>query len=71
MAGVEVGTPEIKEKIYDTVKSKLVLMAIRELGNEAYYQKRGFSTAWTGTVPVGMWDCRKECTMVYMEMDVD
>jgi hypothetical protein len=46
-------------------------MAIRELGNETYYQKRGFNTAWSGTVPVGMWDCRKECTMVYMEMNVD
>ena len=69
MAGVKIRTPE--EKIHDTAKSKLVLMAIRELGNEAYYQRRGFSTAWSGTVPVGMWDCRKECTMVYMEMDVD
>lgn len=69
IAGVKIRTPE--EKIHDTVKSKLVLMAIREIGNEAYYQRRGFSTAWSGTVPVGMWDCRKECTMVYMEMDVD
>ncbi|OOO10401.1 hypothetical protein OAory_01062090 [Aspergillus oryzae] len=69
MAGVKIRTPE--EEIHDTAKSKLVLMAIRELGNEAYYQRRGFSTAWSGTVPVGMWDCRKECTMGYMEMDVD
>ncbi|RAQ53503.1 hypothetical protein AFGD_001541 [Aspergillus flavus] len=69
MAGVKIRTPE--EEIHDTAKSKLVLMAIRELGNEAYYQRRGFSTAWSGTVPVGMWDCRKECTMGYMERDVD
>lgn len=59
------------EDIQETAKSKLVLMAIRELGNEAYYERRGFKTAWSGTVPVGMWDCRKECTMVYMEMDMD
>ncbi|KAJ5583978.1 hypothetical protein VI817_005989 [Penicillium citrinum] len=69
IAGVNIRTPE--EEIHDTAKSKLVLMAIRELGNEAYYQRRGFSTVWSGTVPIGMWDCRKECTMVYMEMDVD
>lgn len=50
---------------------KLVLVAIRELGNEVYYQKRGFKTVWSGTVPVGMWDCLTECTMVYMEMVLD
>lgn len=60
-----------EEGVQETGQSKLVLMAIRELGNEAYYQRRGFKTAWSGTVPVGMWDCRKECTMVYMEMDID
>jgi ribosomal protein S18 acetylase RimI-like enzyme len=69
ITGVKITMPG--EKIHDTAKSKLVLMAIRELGNEEYYQRRGFSTTWSGTVPVGMWDCRKECTMVYMEMDVD
>jgi GNAT superfamily N-acetyltransferase len=53
------------------VSPKLVLMAIRELGNELYYQKRGFKTVWSGTVPVGMWDCLTECTMVYMEMLLD
>ncbi|KAH8698385.1 hypothetical protein BGW36DRAFT_145070 [Talaromyces proteolyticus] len=51
-------------------KLKLVLMVIRELGTESYYQRRGFKTVWSGTVPVGMWDCRKECTMVYMEMEL-
>lgn len=45
----------------------LVLMAVRELGTESYYERRGFKTQWTGTVPVGMWACLKSCTMVYME----
>lgn len=53
-----------------SVKPKLVLMGIRELGNEAYYQRRGFKSVWSGTVPVGMWDCKKECTMVYMEKEI-
>lgn len=47
----------------------LVLMVIRELGTEAYYERRGFRTKWTGTVPVGMWACLKPCTMVYMERE--
>ncbi|PVH96781.1 hypothetical protein DM02DRAFT_103006 [Periconia macrospinosa] len=51
-------------------KSRLVLMGIRELGNEAYYQRRGWKSVWSGTVPVGMWDCKQECTMVYMEKDL-
>jgi hypothetical protein len=51
-------------------KPKLVLMGIRELGNEAYYQRRGFKSLWSGRVPVGMWDCKQECTMVYMEKDI-
>lgn len=53
------------------VSPKLVLMAIRELDNELYYQKRGFKTVWSGTVPVGMWGCLTECTMVYMEVLLD
>jgi len=52
---------------HDIDRPKLVLMGIKELGNEAYYQRRGFKSVWTGTVPVGMWDCKKECNMVYME----
>ncbi len=47
----------------------LVLMAVRELGTESYYERRGFRTKWTGTVPVGMWACLKPCTMVYMERE--
>ncbi|KAF9888992.1 hypothetical protein FE257_008162 [Aspergillus nanangensis] len=59
------------DALQDTTQPKLVLMCIRELGNESYYQRRGFKTVWTGTVPLGMWDCKKECTMVYMEMGTD
>jgi len=44
-----------------------VLTCVRELGNEAYYEKRGYKTVHTGMVPVGMWDSKKECTMAYME----
>lgn len=60
-----------KEGSQDMAKPKLVLMAIRELGNEEYYQRRGFKASWSGIVPVGMWDCKKECTMVYMEMNIE
>lgn len=49
---------------------KLVLMGIRELGNEEYYKRRGFSSVWAGGIPVGMWDCLEECTMVYMEKEL-
>jgi hypothetical protein len=54
----------------EIMKTKLVLMGIRELGNEDYYQRRGYRSVWSGKVPVGMWDCKEECTMVYMEKDV-
>lgn len=62
---------KLDQSVQETATPKLVLMAIRELGNEAYYQRRGFRTTWSGPVPVGMWDCRKACTMVYMEMDLE
>lgn len=62
---------KLDHAVQETATPKLVLMAIRELGNEAYYQRRGFRTTWSGPVPVGMWDCRKACTMVYMEMDLE
>ena len=45
----------------------LVLICVRELGTEAYYHRRGYVSIWSGPVPVGMWDCKVECTMVYME----
>ncbi|KAF2011482.1 hypothetical protein BU24DRAFT_466185 [Aaosphaeria arxii CBS 175.79] len=32
-------------------RPKLVLMAIRETGNETYYHRRGFKTLWVATVP--------------------
>jgi hypothetical protein len=49
---------------------RLVLMGIRELGNEAYYERPGYKSVWAGVVPVGMWDCLEERTMVYMEKEL-
>ena len=46
---------------------KLVLMGVRELGNEGYYQRRGFKTVEERPLPVGMWESKTECTAVYME----
>jgi len=46
---------------------QLVLFGIQELGTEAYYQRRGFHTVWTGAVPAGTWYSLNECTAVYME----
>ncbi|KAF4555757.1 Hypothetical protein D9617_2g057200 [Elsinoe fawcettii] len=46
---------------------ELVLMCVRDVGSENYYLKQGFKTVADGTVPVGMWHCKKECTWVYME----
>ena len=51
-------------------KLKLVLVGIRELGNEAYYERRGYTSVWAGVVPVGMWDRLEERTMVYMEKEL-
>jgi GNAT superfamily N-acetyltransferase len=64
-------TSKSDQVVHDTTNPKLVLMAIREMGKEVYFKKRGFRTVWSGTIPVGMWDCRKDCTMVYMEMNLD
>jgi GNAT superfamily N-acetyltransferase len=49
------------------VSRTVVLTCVRELGNEVYYEKRGYKTLHTAAVPVGMWDARQECTMAYME----
>lgn len=49
---------------------KVVLVAIRELGNEEYYRKRGYKTLGTGILPVGTWGSLAECTTVYMEKDL-
>jgi GNAT superfamily N-acetyltransferase len=49
------------------VSRTVVLTCVRELGNEVYYEKRGYKTLHTVIVPVGMWDARQECTMAYME----
>lgn len=49
---------------------KLVMVAIRELGNEVYYQRRGFKSLRTSILPVGTWGSNAECTTVYMEKDL-
>ena len=49
---------------------KLVLVAIRELGNEGYYQRRGYKSLKTGILPLGTWGSSAECTTVYMEKDI-
>jgi GNAT superfamily N-acetyltransferase len=56
-------TTENKGKVSRTA----VLTCVRELGNEVYYKKRGYTTIHTATVPIGMWDAKQECTMAYME----
>ena len=56
--------------IAECKKPQLVLMVIRELGTEEYYKKRGFKAKWKGDVPVGMWACLQNCTMVYMEKEL-
>lgn len=49
---------------------KVVLVAIRELGNEEYYLRRGYKSLGTGILPVGTWDSNAECTTVYMEKSI-
>lgn len=49
---------------------KLVLVAIRELGNEGYYQRRGYKSLRTGILPLGTWGSNAECTTVYMEKSI-
>lgn len=49
---------------------KLVLVAIRELANEGYYQRRGYKSLNTGILPLGTWGSIAECTTVYMEKDI-
>jgi hypothetical protein len=49
---------------------KLVLLCIKDVGSEPYYIRRGFKSLWEGPVPVGMWGNKKECTTVYMEMEL-
>lgn len=49
---------------------KLVLYAIRELGNEGYYQRRGYRSISIGTLPLGTWGSFAECTMVCMEKSI-
>lgn len=49
---------------------RLVLFAIRELGNEGYYQRRGYRSISIGTLPLGTWGSFAECTMVCMEKSI-
>jgi hypothetical protein len=51
-------------------KPTLVLVGIRELVNEAYYERRGYKSVWAGVVPVGMWDRLEERTMMYMDKEL-
>lgn len=67
---IEHDTKPVMFKNDDQKTPKLVLMGIRELGNEAYYRRRGFKSIWDGTVPVGMWDARQPCTMIHMEKEI-
>ena len=46
---------------------KLVLVAIREIGNEEYYLRWGLESVGTRIPPSGTWGSEAECTMVYME----
>ena len=46
---------------------KIVLVAIREIGNEDYYLRRGYRSIGTGILPLGTWGSEAECTTVYME----
>ena len=49
---------------------KLVLVAIREIGNEDYYLRRGYKSVGTGVLPLGTWGSEAECTTVYMEKSI-
>lgn len=51
-------------------RRRLVLIAIRELGNEDYYLRRGFKSVGTAMLPLGTWGNKAECTMVYMEKSI-
>ena len=51
-------------------QSKIVLVAVREIGNEEYYKRRGYKSIGTGVLPVGTWGSKVECTSVLMEKGV-
>ncbi len=53
-----------------SARGKMVLVAIREIGNEGYYRRRGYETIGTGVLPVGTWGSKVECTTVFMEKRV-
>lgn len=49
---------------------KIVLVAIREIGNEDYYLRRGYESIGTGVLPLGTWGSEAECTAVFMEKSI-
>ena len=49
---------------------KVVLVAIRELGNEEYYLRRGYKSLGIGILPLGTWSSNAECTTVFMEKSI-
>lgn len=48
----------------------LALVAVREIGNDAYFQRRGYKSLKTGVLPSGTWESYAEFTTVYMERDI-
>ncbi len=52
-------------------RSKLVLSAVRELGNEEYYLRRGYKSLKSGFLVSGTWGSVAECTLVYMEKTLE
>lgn len=52
-------------------RRKLVLSAVRELGNEEYYLRRGYKSLKSGILPSGTWGSVAECTLVHMEKTLE
>lgn len=51
-------------------RRRIVLGAVREVGNEGYYLRRGYSRIGIGVLPVGSWGSKVECTSVFMEKEI-
>ena len=49
----------------------LVLSAVRELGNEAYYLRRGYKSLKSVVLPSGTWGSVAEFTLVHMEKTLE
>lgn len=48
----------------------LALVAVREIGNDEYFQRRGYKSLRAGVLPSGTWGSYAEFTTVYMEKDI-